>query len=149
MTKHHKCFTTLYRVWTDMRQRCSDPRRKEYYGRGIKICEEWNEFSAFEEWAVQKGYQKGLWIDRKNNDEGYNPENCHWVTPEESANNTRRNRHIEAWGEIKTISQWVRDARCKVTKTGIRSRLETGISPELAISLPSSPGKRNDLYKPS
>lgn len=56
--KSHK--SRLYNVWIGMRQRCNDPLHKSYKnygGRGIKVCTEWNNFELFEEWAIQNGYQ--------------------------------------------------------------------------------------------
>lgn len=42
----------LYRIWCGMRKRCMNPNctsYENYGGRGIKICEEWNDFSVFRE----------------------------------------------------------------------------------------------------
>ena len=74
----------LYHKWHDMKRRCHDPDNKSYkwYGaRGIKVCNEWKElFGSFYDWALANGYEKGLQIDRINNDGDYEPDNCRFVT---------------------------------------------------------------------
>lgn len=76
-----------------MKQRCCDSACKsfEHYGaRGITVCEEWaNDFAAFYEWARSNGWEPGLEIDRINNDEGYLPTNCRFVTRQINSRNRR------------------------------------------------------------
>lgn len=76
-------YPRLYNIWVHMRQRCNNPNNKDYHnygGRGITICNDWNEFEPFLEWALDNGYEKGLEIDRINNDGIYEPHNCRWTT---------------------------------------------------------------------
>lgn len=104
--KRHK----LYSVWMNIRERC----RREYidaysnYGkRGIDVCDEWyNDFKTFYDWAINNGYQKGLQIDRINNDGNYEPSNCRWVTRAENVRNTRKNVWIEYNGEKMVLMDW-------------------------------------------
>lgn len=99
----------LYTIWGGMKNRCKNPsqsRFNRYGGRGIEVCEEWQNFSSFKEWALANGYTDSLTLDRINVDEGYSPENCRWVTDKEQANNTSRNRFLTFAGETKTIAQW-------------------------------------------
>ena len=75
--------TRLYRVWIDMRQRCSNPNikcHKNYYDKGIKIFDEWNDFPTFRTWAILHGYRDNLTIDRIDNNKGYYPNNCQFIT---------------------------------------------------------------------
>jgi hypothetical protein len=62
---------------------------KNYKQRGIVVCPEWKyNYEAFREWALTSGYKVGLWLDRRDGNKNYSPENCRWVTPTESARNT-------------------------------------------------------------
>lgn len=90
--------TKLYNIWAQMRQRCTNPNHRRYSdwgGRGITVCEEWNDFVVFRDWALSNGYQEGLSIDRKDNDKGYSPDNCRWSTSKEQNNNKRKYRRKE------------------------------------------------------
>lgn len=85
----------LYSRWRKIKDRCLNIKNKRYLdygGRGIGICEEWNNnFVAFYNWALNNGYSALLEIDREDNDKGYSPDNCRFVTGKINANNTRRN----------------------------------------------------------
>ena len=61
----------LYWAWKSMKQRCQNPRCQAYhnYGaRGITVCKDWQAFEPFCEWALANGYEKGLDLDRADND---------------------------------------------------------------------------------
>jgi hypothetical protein len=83
----------LYSKFIGMKQRCLNPNHdayRYYGGRGIRICEEWlASFQSFLKWAIGQGYQPGLQIDRIDNDVGYSPQNCRFVTAAENAQNKR------------------------------------------------------------
>lgn len=102
----------LYAIHSEMRARCnreSHPRYKDYGGRGIKVCDEWNSFLTFYTWAVENGWELGLEIDRKDNDGWYSPDNCRIVPQEINARNTRRCRQIEYNGKTQTLAEWARE----------------------------------------
>jgi len=100
-------------LFGSMKDRCYNPKCKSFGnwgGRGIKICDEWlKNPGEFAKWAVQNGYRKGLTIDRIDNDKGYSPDNCRWVTNAEQSVNKRNNRLISVNGVKKTVSQWANE----------------------------------------
>lgn len=72
----------VYSAWSNMKQRCLNPNHPKYHrygGRGISICDQWMNSKNFSKWAFENDWQKGLTLDRKNNDGNYEPSNCHWV----------------------------------------------------------------------
>lgn len=91
----------LYKVWKEMRYRCSDPNNASYDrygGRGISVCDEWqNNFEAFYKWSIANGYKEDiaesgknrLSIDRIDNGGNYEPTNCRWADDYVQAANKR------------------------------------------------------------
>lgn len=100
----------LHGVWVAMRQRCYNPNCESYpdYGaRGILVCKEWkNSYLIFFEWAINNGYAVGKKIDRIDNDLGYSPENCRFVTTLRSLRNRRNVVLYEMNGNSRTIVEW-------------------------------------------
>jgi len=104
----------LYTIWKGMRERCNNKNNSEYEsygGRGITVCQEWDDYERFFQWAMENGFDESLparlcSIDRINNDEGYSPDNCRWVSMSQQARNTRRNRLLTYNGETKPAVEW-------------------------------------------
>lgn len=101
---HGQRRSRLYGVWANMKSRCYNPKTHNYPrygGRGITICDEWrNDFQAFYQWAMANGYDERApymqcTIDRIDNDRGYSPDNCRWVSAKIQSNNKSNNRKVQ------------------------------------------------------
>lgn len=84
----------LYAVWRTMLARCQNPNNHAYqhYGaRGIKVCDRWQGEQGFPNFLADMGPRpEGYYIDRIDNDGGYEPSNCRWA----DASTSTRNRSI-------------------------------------------------------
>lgn len=83
-----------YVSWTNMKMRCNNPlhnRYQRYGGRGITVCERWNEFPNFFEDMGPKPSPKHS-LDRIDNSGNYEPGNCRWATVKQQNNNRSSNR---------------------------------------------------------
>ena len=111
---HNGYGTRLYNVWNSMRQRCNNPSHASYQnygGRGIKICDEWNDFAEFKKWAIEAGYDecapRGKYtLDRIDVNAGYSPENCRFADMREQADNRRQTIFVEHNGVTHPLSVW-------------------------------------------
>lgn len=138
MVKHGLYHTKLHGVWNNMKQRCVNPNHiayPNYGGRGITVCKEWQEFLPFYLWSMEHGYADGLSIDRIDNDLGYSPENCRYVSRTVQNNNNRRNIHITANGKTMTLPEWARILHIKQT-TLYRRYVVKGWSGDKTINTP-------------
>ena len=89
-TKHGKTRTPTYRIWKGMRNRCNNPntpRYKDYGGRGIRVCSQWDDFAVFLTDMGERPH--GMTLDRVDNDGDYEPGNCRWATYQQQAANNR------------------------------------------------------------
>jgi len=131
--RHGMAGTKIYIMWSGMKDRCQNPNNKfyNYYGgRGITVCERWQDFSAF--YADMGDCPEKCSIDRMDNNKGYSPENCRWATKSEQATNRRSNRRVEFDGKLLTISEISRETG--VHWNTISGRLNLGWGIEKAIS---------------
>lgn len=112
--KHGMKGTHFYEVWKGMKGRCNNPNHvwfKNYGGKGITICKEWDSFEQFRDdlYASYLQHQKEnttTTLDRIDNYKGYSKENCRWATRKEQANNFRNNIYVEYKGDRKRLSEW-------------------------------------------
>jgi len=113
-SKHGMANDPIHILWRSINDRCKPTNKhtKDYYDRNIHVCDSWkNSFWSFYWWCKFSGYKKGLQIDRKNNDKGYSPDNCRFVTNRQNSLNKRRIRSDNKSGYEgvywhKKLSKW-------------------------------------------
>lgn len=99
-SKHNKSGTRLHNIWKLMRQRCNNKNAsgyRNYGGKGVKVCSDWDKYLSFEGWALATGYTEEMTLERKNSNGDYEPSNCEWIT--KSQNIARRNVGLTGSGK--------------------------------------------------
>lgn len=136
-TRHGKSRTKEFRIWTNIKYRCTNPDSHayaKYGGRGIKMCDRWQE--SFENFLADMGVRPTIKhsLERINNNVGYEPGNCKWALSIDQMNNTSLNRFVTYNGATKTVSQWAREVGLEYMTLLVR--LKKGWSPEKALTTP-------------
>lgn len=93
----HRKRSRLYSIWSAMKSRCENEKSESYkwYGaKGVRVCDSWQDYKIFKEWALANGYDEKAkqWectIDRINPYGNYEPNNCRWVSMKVQNNNKR------------------------------------------------------------
>lgn len=108
--------TRLHKIWDSMHARCECEKHESYkLYKDKKICDEWHKrprkqkqigFLNFYNWAIEHGYRDDLSLDRIDNNKGYSPDNCRWVTLKEQARNMTTNVNVEYNGKIQCLKAW-------------------------------------------
>lgn len=100
-----------YRIWMNMRRRCSDPRNQGFhsYTNRAKVCPEWE--TSFDQFFADMGSRPtpNHSLDRVNNEGDYEPGNVRWATAKEQARNTSKTRFVTAQGQTKPLTQWAEE----------------------------------------
>jgi hypothetical protein len=96
--------TKLYDAWANMMQRTNPtsagPRNRQWYA-GIIVCDAWQTFEGFRDWALVNGYREGLSLERSRSSGNYEPGNCEWITRGE---NSRRAAYRDGWRRYNDIT---------------------------------------------
>lgn len=121
-----------YGTWLNMRQRCTNPANpswKNYGGRGITICDAWDDFGQFIRDVGEP--EPGQTLDRIDNDGNYEPGNVQWATRAAQNRNKRANRMIELGGVTKCLADWCDELGLNYWT--VHARLRRGASNEEAL----------------
>lgn len=134
--------TRLYETWKNMRNRCrpGNKNANRYFDRGITVCDEWNDYKKFHDWAMDNGYSDSLTLDRVDNDKGYSPENCRFVSQTVQSNNRDVNHRIVIYGTTYTIAEAAR--KFGINYGTLKTRVKSGLKDGDLIS----PVRKNELY---
>lgn len=124
----NKMERNFYKIWVAMMSRCSGKEQRDkkwYFDKGVKVCEEWKDFSCFfiDMWRSYAIHRQGFdstELDRIDSNGNYSKNNCRWVTRLENMNNTRNVRKIKG----KTITEWANIL--KIKRGTIARRLDQG-----------------------
>lgn len=125
--RHPKKTTSKeYSSYWNMKQRCLNPNNKQYDdygGRGIKICDRWLGAYGFNNFYEDMGDKPSpdLSLERIDNNQGYNPDNCKWATRTEQNRNQRlRKKNYSGYrGVYKNSNLWTTEVRIN----GVRKNL--------------------------
>jgi hypothetical protein len=136
-TTHGMIHTPEYQTWQAMRSRCGNPNNhcySQYGGRGIRVCQEWQD--SFEAFFAHVGKKPSAahTIERINNDGHYEPGNVKWATAAEQSLNKRTNRLVCFRGETLPLAEWSRRLGIKYHTLCTRFRL--GWTVEAAFTVP-------------
>ncbi|MFC3212687.1 hypothetical protein [Planomicrobium okeanokoites] len=126
--------------WHAMRSRCTNPANPAYRlygGRGITVCEEWQDFDKFYNWSLANGFSHELQIDRTDNDKGYSPENCRWVTASENSYNKSTAVLVEVKGKLYRVPDLAKEYGFHLAT--LRSRYRNGDRGEYLVRPLSKP----------
>lgn len=136
--------------WGSMVQRCTNPNAPafdHYNSRAITICDRWlhgeDGKSGFHCFLEDMGERPSLkhTLERRDNDEGYYPDNCEWATMKAQGRNRTTTYLFLHEGREKTIEELAADTG--LTTDSLRWRLLKKKMPlDEALSLPVQKGIR-------
>jgi hypothetical protein len=133
--------TLAYRSWLEMRRRCRPESVERYpaYAGVVRICERWDDFKLFlEDMGECPPYHS---LDRRDNEDGYNPKNCRWATCQQQSENRRSTRFLTFNGETLPMGKWAK--RLGISSSGLKYRLD-----KFKWSLEKSLTTKNHQTKP-
>jgi hypothetical protein len=141
---HGMSKTKLYRVWTGMINRCTSDKcidHHRYKDRGISMSDIWkSSFVAFKDWATSNGYKQGLQIDRIDNNKGYCPDNCRFVTPSENVRNREVTFTVQYNGQDVPLVTILEQKGIRDKYYQILARIKRGWDHQMAIDTPMRKG---------
>lgn len=136
--------TRLYKIWDSIKGRCNNPKNrhyKNYGGRGIRICDRWEDsYDNFKDDMGEPASPKHT-IDRIDINGNYEPRNCRWATRKQQANNRYCSVYWTVNGKTQTISEWAHETG--IYRGTLTGRVERGWSIEKAVTTPVRKPKKN------
>lgn len=137
----------------DRCRRDTHKQYKDYGGRGIRVCDEWQGVDGFKPFLDHIGPKPdpSLTLDRIDNDGDYEPGNVRWLSRKAQMANCRPGshfRHVTISGRTQMVSEWATETG--VPAQTIRSRLRAGVTGPALISSSRLPytGRRQQVGRP-
>lgn len=134
---HGETNTKLYKKYRGMLGRCSPTYHgaKNYYEKGIRVCDEWigeHGFENFKEWSLNNGCDDNkhwteMTLDRIDNNGNYEPSNCRWTTSKQQCNNMSTNVFFTYMDKTQMMKQWCEELGLSYGM--VRARHQKGIEP--------------------
>lgn len=126
--------TAEYKIWLGIRKRCNNKNcriYKYYGGKGVKVCERWQEFGNF---LADMGERPSPdhSVERNDSNGDYEPSNCRWATKKEQMRNKSDNRLLTLNGETRCVAEWAE--RLGISVNTIRGRVYSGFTDAQALS---------------
>lgn len=110
----------LYYKWCHIKEKCNYPNAVGYFGGKVKVYPQWNDnFKTFYDWAISNGWKKGLFLNRKDLEDDFDPDNCFFSTDRLIRNNVLKGQETcrKKYGvsivnqsngtEEKTLRDWI------------------------------------------
>lgn len=124
-TTHGMYGTPEHASWSNMLTRCgnpSNPKYKDYGGRGIEVCERW--LHSFENFLADMGARPpNTTLGRVDNNGHYSRSNCEWQTLIEQGRNRRNTALFLYNGKLATVPEHCESIGLKPST--VRSRIYT------------------------
>lgn len=125
-------------VYNSMVIRCTNPNDRNYGnygGRGITVCDRWLGDDGYAHFESDIGKRPTLkhTLERRNNDQGYDPNNCYWATKVAQGANRRATVNVTVNGRTQCIAAWAREIG--ISATAFSSRVKNGDTGERLLRL--------------
>ncbi|MEM7556346.1 MAG: hypothetical protein AAF378_20040 [Cyanobacteria bacterium P01_A01_bin.84] len=140
-TSFHGVASRTYNAWHNMKQRCNNPKYRDYHnygGKGITYDLAWENFANF--LADMGKCPNNLELDRIDSNKNYCKSNCRWADEETQANNRLNNRYVTLNGKTQTIAQWCRELN--LNYSSVMGRLKLGWDEAKALTTPIASRKK-------
>lgn len=113
----------------------SHPGYQYYASRGITVCPEWQGPGGYTRFLADVGRKPApeYWLERIDNDRGYEPGNVVWATPKAQCRNKGNNVAVEYRGEKRLLVEWCEELGLPYQRTYQRL-FRFGWDPERAFT---------------